>query len=615
MKFKIFRITGLAAFLALTACNRNEPPLSKAEQEAEIERQVEARLREERLAELEKQLAERELALNDRQTLLAEKERLLEEERKKLAAESTTPSESGGTATSKKPEPAAQSVATGGYDTFYEDLSPYGSWYDTNDYGYVFQPRIALNSGWQPYEDGEWVYTDNGWTFVTNEPFGWATYHYGRWTSLRDVGWVWVPGNEWGPAWVSWRTNENYVGWAPLPPGSRFGNNSAITASVEIDHDIGPAFYIFVPINEFCDRSVRRYRLPANRNIPLVQQTRNVTYIVRNKSVVINNGPDYDLIRKRSERDIRRLRINRERLQENRAERMRITGDQLLIAAPRIEESRGKTKPAHVAGRVSRVSVERGWSSVENGEEAENLRRNIREQQMRAAKKAERRAELQPEQVDISRRQAVEQRSQQLELQNATAEEEQRKQRAEQVRREREAALQRQQAVEEREKNRQNAAAEEEQRKQRAERARREREAALQQRQPAVQEQRMRQAERQPGAEIKQQKTIVEREQRKEKVEKHHGEQGAELKKSSEKKRQEVIARQKQNQQKPQAEKTHRMEEAAQKHSHGGSSKPDGQKRISGDSDGGSKHSHSDEGKKKDKDKKKDKKDKKDDDD
>src|SRR2546423_9736807 len=30
-----------------------------------------------------------------------------------------------------------------------------------------------------------------------------------------------VPGDEWAPAWVSWRSSKDYVGWAPLPPEAR----------------------------------------------------------------------------------------------------------------------------------------------------------------------------------------------------------------------------------------------------------------------------------------------------------------------------------------------------------------------------------------------------------
>src|SRR5437773_2233500 len=91
------------------------------------------------------------------------------------------------------------------------------------------QPREAQGSrDWRPYTDGHWVYTDVGWTWVSEEPFGWATYHYGRWTRLRNIGWVWVPGDEWAPAWVSWRKNNDYVGWAPLPPEAQFDRRSGI---------------------------------------------------------------------------------------------------------------------------------------------------------------------------------------------------------------------------------------------------------------------------------------------------------------------------------------------------------------------------------------------------
>ena len=76
------------------------------------------------------------------------------------------------------------------------------------------------DANWRPYMDGYWAYTDVGYTWISYEDFGWATYHYGRWAKLADYGWVWFPGTdlEWGPAWVSWRYGTGVVGWAPLPP-------------------------------------------------------------------------------------------------------------------------------------------------------------------------------------------------------------------------------------------------------------------------------------------------------------------------------------------------------------------------------------------------------------
>ena len=72
------------------------------------------------------------------------------------------------------------------YDTFYRKLEPYGAWRESADYGYVWQPRAAQSRNWRPYTDGRWAYTDAGWTWVSDEPFGWATYHYGRWTRLNE---------------------------------------------------------------------------------------------------------------------------------------------------------------------------------------------------------------------------------------------------------------------------------------------------------------------------------------------------------------------------------------------------------------------------------------------
>ena len=92
--------------------------------------------------------------------------------------------------------PRTQAETAVSLNFFYDNLSPYGGWIDTVDYGYVFQPNVAVsNSDWRPYTDGYWVYTDAGWTWVSYEDFGWATYHYGRWAQLVDYGWVWVPGH------------------------------------------------------------------------------------------------------------------------------------------------------------------------------------------------------------------------------------------------------------------------------------------------------------------------------------------------------------------------------------------------------------------------------------
>lgn len=110
------------------------------------------------------------------------------------------------------------------YQTFYDQLAPYGQWVYDPEYGNVWVPNVA--PGFRPYAtDGHWVLTDEGNMWVSDEPWGWAAYHYGRWTYNPYYGWVWIPGYEWAPAWVTWRYGSGYYGWAPMGPGYEFGRH------------------------------------------------------------------------------------------------------------------------------------------------------------------------------------------------------------------------------------------------------------------------------------------------------------------------------------------------------------------------------------------------------
>ena len=97
---------------------------------------------------------------------------------------------------------------------FYAPLSPLGQWVTVDGYGSVWVPR-GVEAGWRPYCNGHWENTDAGWFWVSDESWGWATYHYGRWDNDGIHGWFWIPQTEWAPAWVSWRSGGGYVGWCP----------------------------------------------------------------------------------------------------------------------------------------------------------------------------------------------------------------------------------------------------------------------------------------------------------------------------------------------------------------------------------------------------------------
>ena len=100
---------------------------------------------------------------------------------------------------------------------FYSSLASHGEWIEVESGIRVWRP-YNISHLWRPYLVGRWAWTDDGWYWMSSEPFGWITYHYGRWYDDEYYGWVWIPDDVWAPAWVEWRYDDEYIGWAPLPP-------------------------------------------------------------------------------------------------------------------------------------------------------------------------------------------------------------------------------------------------------------------------------------------------------------------------------------------------------------------------------------------------------------
>jgi len=147
-------------------------------------------------------------------------------------------------AESPPPPPAGTEVSS--ETVFYDRLSPYGYWTFVAPYGRVWIPAVGY--GWRPYYYGQWVLTDWGWTFVSDDPWGWAAYHYGRWNYGVGVGWYWIPGVVWAPAWVNWRYGAGYVTWCPLgPPGVVFGYRHPAWVAVTEQHFTRPIATVAVP--------------------------------------------------------------------------------------------------------------------------------------------------------------------------------------------------------------------------------------------------------------------------------------------------------------------------------------------------------------------------------
>jgi hypothetical protein len=207
-----------------------------------------------------------------------------------------TPTAPSAPATNLSPswsEPAAD------YSMFYDSLRTHGRWLEVSGYGYAFRPSQADRPNWRPYVDGRWVWTDRGWTWSSQEPFGWACYHYGRWVRVSRHGWIWIPGREWAPAWVSWRHGRDFVGWAPLPPGA--SARHGIGHDCDARYSLAPSSYTFISASDFGRRSYVNCGLPTTRVTTVFQQTVNVTsivYVSQQSTCIQRGGPAIDWVEK-----------------------------------------------------------------------------------------------------------------------------------------------------------------------------------------------------------------------------------------------------------------------------------------------------------------------------
>ena len=252
---------------------------------------------------------------------------------------------------------------TADFSQFYEPLGDYGSWFQTRNYGYVFQPAVVRDRSWRPYTRGRWAFTDLGWTWASDEPFGWACYHYGRWALLRNAGWVWVPGSEWAPSWVTWRESPSHIGWAPLPPETLAWRGRRWDSNVENTFGISSQSYNFIPYNHF-GNNIRPYYVQSTQNTVIFGNTVNITQyqIIENRIFV--GGPGYQRVCSEIGRPfpIHRLEFN-----ENpgfdrpgRYRRSEFRGEFLEVDAPRMDAVwNAALSPQRIAGDLGEIEVER----------------------------------------------------------------------------------------------------------------------------------------------------------------------------------------------------------------------------------------------------------------
>ncbi len=254
---------------------------------------------------------------------------------------------------SYQPAPAPPPVEDLSYQSFYDQLSPYGNWINYPGYGYVWMPNAGPD--FRPYStNGNWIYTDAGWTWASNYSWGWAPFHYGRWFYEDGYGWMWMPGNEWAPAWVSWRGSGDYYGWAPIGP--------RISADVALNSYTPPAYYWnFVPRQYIGNPGWHNYNVEVNRNVTIINNTTIINnYSGTNRSrYAYAPGPDPNEVRRVSGNNFTPVQ-----LREANTPGERVSGSQYMIYQPRVNATPAVRNDA--AGRPSITPAPAHFESFNN---------------------------------------------------------------------------------------------------------------------------------------------------------------------------------------------------------------------------------------------------------
>jgi hypothetical protein len=280
-----------------------------------------------------------------------------------------------------------QSPATAGssvsFGVFYSSLAPHGEWIPVDGGVFAWRP-VHVESAWRPYLNGQWIWTDDGWYWDSDEPWAWATYHYGRWYYDDYYGWLWLPGYDWSPAWVEWRYGGDYVGWAPLGPYAVFDVNFGVY--YRRPWSTPYHYWSFVDCGFMASPGVHQYVYRTENNTRFIGRTRTAGNVRYDAGRIVTRGPDISYVERQGNVRIRRAEVVDVNSTDDARALRNGERDRISVYRPRIEDHLGDQRPerpANVRDRERVPSLDtrdidarrreavRGW-----GQEIERMQQN-----------------------------------------------------------------------------------------------------------------------------------------------------------------------------------------------------------------------------------------------
>jgi hypothetical protein len=182
----------------------------------------------------------------------------------------------------------------------YQDLDDNGGWRPVPEYGRVWFPHTTIVD-WAPYRYGHWVWISPwGWTWVDDEPWGFAPFHYGRWVTVRGV-WGWIPCAPapvvvgvayvrpvYAPALVAWVGGEHWgvgigvggvaagVAWFPLGPREVYVPSYPVSRTYVNNVNVTNTTVNTTVVNNYYNNVVVNKNVTVNNNNTVVNNNVNV---------------------------------------------------------------------------------------------------------------------------------------------------------------------------------------------------------------------------------------------------------------------------------------------------------------------------------------------------
>ncbi len=156
------------------------------------------------------------------------------------------------------------------------------------------------------------------------------------------VGWVWVPGTVWAPAWVVWRHSDVNIGWAPMLAGYDLWFGWAY-------YPIYYSHWTFTRWRYFCDPHPHHHYLGRKA----IAKTFRHTYYPRrcrdSASASCHRGPSKRLVKKRTNLPVKSYKIENMAskgaiLSGKKAKKLGVGGDVLKMYRPKFKNAKTKAK-------------------------------------------------------------------------------------------------------------------------------------------------------------------------------------------------------------------------------------------------------------------------------